>query len=476
MSGKVSEKHPDWLDRSVEWSTMRDCKRGEIAVKAEGETYLPMPSGFRALEDLGPKMYQAYLTRAQFPEILRPTLQGMVGVIHRTEAQITMPKAMESLWERATRDGLPLEAFHRRITSELLLTGRYGVMADAASAEAGGSDLPWLAGYNAESIINWSDERDFYVLEESRHVRSGFRWEMKRFYRKLELVEGRYVVQLYEGDEEDGAAFNPTARGRRPLESIPFVVIGPTELSLTPQDPPLMGVARAALAAYRLDADYRHQLYMTGQETLVIVNSDPPDVVGAGVVLTLQATREDHAPDAKYIGPSGTGIAAHRTAILDERDNAASAGARLFDDQRRAAESGDALRIRYAAQTATLTSVAQTSAQGLEQALRHVAVMMGLNPQDVVVKPNLSFVDSTLTPEQGKALMDMWIGGAISYQTLYENLQKGEIASAERSHEEELDLIEEDRLAEDGFDRDLGTTGANPPSPPPQQIPPNTGG
>jgi hypothetical protein len=33
---------------------------------------------------------------------------------------------------------------------------------------------------------------------------------------------------------------------------------------------PLIGVAQAALAGYRLDADYRHQLYMSGQETFVI--------------------------------------------------------------------------------------------------------------------------------------------------------------------------------------------------------------
>ncbi|MCZ2501132.1 hypothetical protein GN316_31605, partial [Xylophilus sp. Kf1] len=78
-------------------------------------------------------MFEAYQTRAQFSEILAPTIRGMIGVIHRTEAQIDMPPAMEGLWERATADGLPLEALHRRITAELLLTGRYGLLADAAS-------------------------------------------------------------------------------------------------------------------------------------------------------------------------------------------------------------------------------------------------------------------------------------------------------------------------------------------------------
>ncbi|WMT92796.1 hypothetical protein [Pelagibacterium sp. H642] len=74
---------------------------------------------------------------------MAPTVDGMVGVIHRTEAQIEMPDAMQPLWEKATKDGLPLEALHRRITAELLTTGRYSLLADAATE---GSDLPcWPA-------------------------------------------------------------------------------------------------------------------------------------------------------------------------------------------------------------------------------------------------------------------------------------------------------------------------------------------
>lgn len=417
---------------------VRACARGETAVKAAGEDYLPMPSGFRAQPDAGRAMFAAYQKRAQFAEILAPTVRGMIGVIHRTEAQIEMPAAMGGLWERATADGLPLEALHRRITGELLLTGRYALLADAA---AEGSDLPWLAGYTAEALINWSSERDFFVLDESGLERDGFQWKHCKAYRVLRLEDGRYTVETYTNEERDESERQPTARGGALLTSIPLVVMGPRDLSVSPEEPPLIGVARAALAMYRLDADYRHQLFMSGQETLFIINSEAPEAVGAGVVVELKPSGDGVQPDAKYVGPSGTGIAAHRQAILDERDNAASAGARLFDSGKRTAESGDALRIRYAAQTATLTSIAQASAQGLEKALRHIAVMVGANPAEVVVKPNLSFVEAGLSPQDAAALVKIWQDGAISYPTLYENLQRGELASPERDHEEEYDLI-----------------------------------
>lgn len=445
MAGTVDQKHPDWQDFAPAWKEMRDTARGARAVKDEGEAYLPMPSGFRVQDDSGVRMYGAYQTRAQFPEIVAPTIRGMIGVIHRTEAQIQMPDAMVPLWERATSDGLALEAFHRRITSELLLTGRYSVLVDAASV---GSDLPYLAGYSAEALINWSSDRDFFVLDESGLERNGFDWTQVKRHRVLRLVEGRYEVERFGSDNVSAGALSPTGRGGAALDAIPFVVIGPTDLSVSPVEPPLIGVARAALALYRLDADYRHQLYMSGQETLVIVNGEPPAAIGSGAVIVLSSGEDgegnERTPDAKYIGPSGTGIAAHRTAIQDERENAVSAGARIFDSTKKAAESGEALRLRYAAQTATLTSIAQASAQGLEKALRYIAVMIGANPDDVVVKPNLDFLDSTMTAQEAAALMALWQGGAMSKTSLFENLQRGELISPERDFDEEMALIETD--------------------------------
>jgi hypothetical protein len=440
MTDDVSTKHPDYVARVGLWSLLRDTSGGEGDVKAAGEEYLPQPSGFKAQDDGGRALYAAYQKRAQFPEIVHPTIHGMVGVIHRTEAQIEMPAAMEPLWEKATKDGLPLEALHRRITAELLTTGRYALLADAA---AEGSDLPWLAGYSAEALINWADDRSMFVLDESGLVREGFKWEQKQRFRVLEMREGRYTVQTYTGTERvAGEALTPTGRGNAKLSEIPFTVIGARDLSLPPEMPPLMGVARSAIALYQLSADYRWQLFMTGQETLVVINGEAPTAVGAGAVIAIQQGENAGTPDVKYVGPAGTGIGAHRTAIQDERAAAAQAGARLFSSEEKTAESGDALRIRFAAETATLTTIAQSSAQGLERALRHIAVMIGHRPEEVTVKPNLSFVDSSLTPQDAVQLVSLWQSGALSKQTLYENLQRGEIASAERSFEEEEALIE----------------------------------
>ena len=101
----------------------------------------------------------------------------------------------------------------------------------------------------------------------------------------------------------------------------------------------------------------------------------------------------------------------HRTAILDERENAVANGVKLFDSKKEA-ESGEALHLRGAAQQASITTVAKASAACLEKALRYAAQFVGQKPDEITVKPNLEFVEQLLDPQKGVYLMQMWQGGA----------------------------------------------------------------
>lgn len=454
----IETPHPDYDDNLSEWQMMRDTIDGAGAVKSRGAEYLPMPSGFAIQPDQGKDMYGSYKTRAQFPELVAPAIGGMVGVIHQSEFQIEIPDSMIGIWENATKDGLSLEAFHRRVTRELLSTGRYAILAEAP--EDGGD--PYLAGYDAESLINWSPSLDMFVLNESGLVRKEYTWEEKAKYRALLIEDGRYVQRVVlEGIEQEEPVV-PQAKGGKPLTEIPFVVMSARDLDVKPEKPPLIGVSRAALAIFRLDADYRHQLFMSGQETLVIINGDAPEAIGAGVIITLQGD-ENNKPDAKYVGPTGAGIAAHKIAIDDDRKAAAQAGAKLFDTEIRAQESGEARRLRFGAETASLVSIAQASASGIEKALKHIAIMIGANPDEVIVKPPANLLSSTMSPQDATALVKTWQDGAISYTTLYENLQRGQIASVERDADDELKLIDDETFREDA---DPEGAGIVPPQPP----------
>lgn len=452
----ISTRHPEiTTERRYEWRLMRDTYAGQEQVKHAklqtnrsdigltmfaGEVYLPKPSGFSALPDGGRSAYAAYKLRAMLPEYVAPTVAAMVGIVHGREAQIVMPDAMAFLEEDMDGEGTPREVFHQRITRNLLLTGRYGLLADAP--EGGGN--PFLRGYAAEAIINWDD--DFFVLDETHWARDGYTWERVERYRVLRIEDGRYVVSTHDGDGAPISEARPVARGGAPVDMLPFIVATSRDLTPSVETPPLIGVAQAALAAYQLSADYRHQLYMSGQETLVALNGPAPTAVGAGVVHEMRGDMQ-LAPDLKYVSPTCSGINAHRGAIAEQRQAAMEAGARMFQSGA-AQESGEARRMRFASEMANLQSIANMSAALLETGLRQVAAFMGLDPREVVVTPPADLLDRTMTPQEFAALFGVYQQGGMSWQSYYENGQRGGLMSAERTAEEEYALIESEGAGE----------------------------
>jgi hypothetical protein len=52
-----------------------------------------------------------------------------------------------------------------------------------------------------------------------------------------------------------------------------------------------------------------------------------------------------------------------------------------------------------------------------------------------------------MTADDANKMMQLWMNKVISYETLYENMQRGRIASEERTAEEEQELIAEEEAA-----------------------------
>lgn len=442
MSG-VKTLHPAITAiRRAEWQLMRDCMDGEGAIKARGTEYLSMPSGFGSQDDGGRAMYQAYANRAQFPEFLAPSVGAMIGIIHGQEWQVEMPDAMEYLWENCDTSGLPLEAFMRRITRELLVIGSYAVLTDAPRE---GGD-PYLTGYRRDKLINW--DTDWWVLDETTIKRNGFAWEQIERYLVLGIGAGGYSPILLSDTGEAVEEIEVRARGGGKLPRIPFVVGSAMDLSPRIEPPPMIGVARAAKAFYQLSADYRHQLFMSGQETLVAINGDPPLTVGAGVVHEMRGA-EGLAPDLKYVSPTCAGIDAHDHAMMRQREAAMQAGARLFEQTPQGAESGEAKRLRFASESANLTSVAQNSALLLERSLKNAAMIMGLPEDDIVVTPPKDLMDRTMSPQDFAALFGVYERGGMSWDTYFENGQRGGVFSTEITAEDEAKRLNDPNAADE---------------------------
>ena len=441
--GMIKAYHPSLTpERRAEWQLMRDAMDGESAIKKQQTKYLPLPTGFKSASDGGIDLYTHYMCRARFPELLAPSVGAMIGIIHGREIKPEMPAQLEYLWENADGQGLPLEAFHRRITRELLVIGGYSVLTDMPTD---GGD-PWLAGYSRDSLINWDD--DWFLLDETAMVRKGFIWEQVERYRLLNLDGLAYAAQTYGGENDEGEQIEVRGRGGRALDRIPFVVGNAMDLSPRVESPPLIGVANAALAIYRKSADQEQSLYMGANPTLVAINGDAPEAVGAGVVHEMRGA-EGQTPDLKYVEATNSGIKERREEMAADREAAVMAGARLFEQTAQGAESGEAKRLRYASETATLLSVAQNSCLLLERSLKNAAMIMGLPEDDIAVPCPTDLMDRTMSPQDFAALHGVYVNGGMSWETFFANGQKGGIFSDETTAEDEQRLL-------DGITADAG--------------------
>jgi hypothetical protein len=467
------QTHPLYKERFDDWLLMEDCYAGSRRVKDKGQVYLPYTPGQTAdgvsnATDRGYLDYQAYKLRALFHDVVKEAVQSMVGVMHRKEALITLPDRLKDMLDDATPDGESLNSLLRKINEQQLLNARVGLLVEVPDGQTVDKTLPFIATYAARSVINWdtgvSDqgerEIEMVSLDESAwERRQVFNWVFEQKTRVLLSDTGQinagltpaakgYVATVLrdgrilpvEGD------FTTPSIGGRTMDRVPFVFVNANDLVPDPEAPPLLGLANIALALYRADADYRHNLFMSGQDTLVLIGSTDDNAskrTGAGAIIDVPK-----GGDAKYVGVSAAGLEAQAKAIAELRTLADDRGSKLLDFSNGTgkAASGEALKVRIAARTTTLTSIARTGAEGLEECLRMCAEWVGCSQSDVdmvQVEPNLEFSETALDGPALLAFVQAKTAGLpLSWETIHDLMRSNDLTDL--TYEDEVAKIDEE--------------------------------
>jgi hypothetical protein len=441
----LSNVHPDYSRFADGWRTLRDFYAGEAVVKAAGFRYLPATAGMildgiTATTQLGWQNYCAYRDRAVVPDYVREGVEILVGLLHQKDATIELPEQMEYMRAQATSDGEPLAALHRRINVEQLCIGRLGLLTDLPTNPDPLKPEPYIALYAGEAIKNWDcgsttegvNSIDMVVLNESGSVRMNtFEWKDVEKYRVLMLVEedGKVIYKQGLFSDETSLTFDleqmqaPTLRGKV-LDHIPFTFINTKDLLPRPDEPPLAGLASVCKTIYQGEADYRQNLFMQGQDTLVVIGGirnatgipGEPEALRVGAGTRIDC---DTGGDAKYIGVTNQGLSEQRTALENDRKRAQIKAGELVQSAGSQQESGVALSTRFTAQTATLNHIALSGAAGLELALKNIAMWIGADPGKVKVTPNLEFIDFGL---DGQNFVDIMTARSMGFPISIESL------------------------------------------------------
>jgi len=467
----INSKHPKYSEFDQDWVLCRDSYQGERIVKSKGTTYLSPTAGHRAdgmlsslslnTNSIGFQAYEAYKEKAVFHDFMKTAVETYMGIMWSKPPVIELPKQLEAMFENATIQNENLFQLLRRINEQQLITGRVGLLLDLPTTPQPFGTIPYIALYEAENILNWDDGQrnevaqdslNLVVLDESEYQRNAdFNWEWKNKYRTLVYGEvfanekrgtAAYSVGVFEDVNamfDENSLKTPLIAGKT-LDKIPFTFINSKDIVASPDSPPLVGLARLGLTIYRGEADYRQSLHLQGQDTLVVIGSSKDEAVrvGAGAALVLPA-----GGDAKFIGVNSAGLTEQRESLDNDKTVASNKAGQLIDTRSKQKESGVALTKRISAQTATLTQIALAGAGGLEKILRFAAEWVGANPDDVVVTPNLDFVDDKIAAKELVEYMTAKsLGAPISKRTIHLNMQNKGLT--ELNYEEELAAIEEE--------------------------------
>ena len=417
----VNSTHVNYDKFLNQWTRCRDVVDGSDAVKGKGETYLP-----KLLEQSSDE-YEAYKTRALFFSVSGSSLAGLVGTMTRRPPVITKGDDAEAYFKDTSLSGVSFNELFTMTSHEVLKTGRFGILIDWP--EAGGR--AYLSTYITERILNWTVSDDgtmltSVVLEERIMVQD----EQDKFviteesrYRYLYLNDnGKYTVELYDNDAElIKGPFNPVVRGE-PINIIPFYSITPFGLSIEPIKPPILDIVDVNLSQYLSSADLEHGRHFTALPTAVVSGEDSDTSLKIGSTTAWVLPSKD--AKAYYMEFLGEGLKSLENAIKEKTSQMAQFSARLMDTSSRGSEAADTVRLRHAADSATMVSVATAIENGFNLIYGYIKEFERLD--EILIQLHKDFLDTKLSATDIKELTESLIKGGIDQETFIYLLNRGE--------------------------------------------------
>lgn len=450
----VKTKHLQFEEMVSEWEKCSDFMTSEKAVKSrdQGKTYLPV------LTDQEWDEYKAYRDRTPVIMFSQRANRAMSGMIGRKEAVIKgVDGKVEYLKDDIDSDGNSINAYISKLLGHFLQSGRGATLVDLPVANSKltvkqAEELgirPRFYFYDEMSILNWRTERIsnkdvlvLVVLLEStiKMGQDNFTWEVKDQYRVLELRDGIYVVSLY---DEDGVLVPeseqiPKMNGQF-LKEIPIVFHGGVDV----QQPPLNAIVDINLHHYQLSADEMHGLRMAALPTPYFFGEDPKsDDFPTHTGPTRCIGSEDVNAKTGFREFSGAGLGAVAAKLKQFAEDIAMLSVQMATEQINKSATGSS--IDYGNSTATLSGVSAVISAEMTKIMKVAVKWAGGNPDEVEVILNMDFMPQGMDANMLAQLLKTYLSGAITYETFYNNLAKGEITDPHKDPEDEKREIDED--------------------------------
>lgn len=448
----VDTQHREYTNNLIRWAVGRDCVKGQDAIKAKKETYLPKPNAADTSTE-NSKRYEQYLQRATYVNFTGRTSNSLNGAIFRKDLVLELPNQIDYMETDTDGGGLTIEQLSKMLCRDALEVGRIGILVDYpavsenATLETTRDIKARLAQYPTETIINWKTEKkngktylaQVVLCEQIEVELDQFATETAKQYRVLSLKGGVYYQDIY-NEELDliDPDIMPRMSDGNPWSEIPFVFIGAEENNSDVDCAPLYDLAQVNIGHYRNSADYEEGVFIHGQGTLSVSSEMSNDQFKAanpdGIMVGARA--------GHFLGPNGSmdllqmeANSAAREAMLDKQDQMIAIGARLITSKS-SNETAEAARISASSETSILSTIVDNVSSGVTQALKFTCRFMGADEESVEFQLNKEFFDKTLDPQMVMALIQLADRGDIAKTDIRHELRKADFFKEGRTDEE----------------------------------------
>lgn len=314
-----------------------------------------------------------------------------------------------------------------------------GVKTKAAEKAAG--IRPYLTSYPATHILGWRTEQ----------VRGGVKLTQLRLLESVEEADGAYATKFveqvrvltpgswatYRLDPKNPENWYENESGTTSLDFVPFVFFYGQRKSFGVGLSPLLDLAYQNVEHWQSASDQQTVLHVARVPVLFGKGlGDTEITIGAS-----SATISDNADaELMYVEHTGAAIASGRDALLDLEDRMRSTGAELIS-QKPAYTTATQVSSEAEASKSVLQQIVEVFEESLELCLNYMAAWVG-EQQTAEVELYKDYSAATDTDPQSLATAKD--AGVISGQTMFEELQRRDVISSDKTWCEEQNRMQAD--------------------------------
>ena len=427
-------KKTEQLDAvSGDWPMLQALVGGTGAMRKAGKEFLPQWPG----ED--DQSYKERLAVAVLHPAFKRTCFVMGAKPFSRPMNVTAPDAVSALFEDVDNQGTPLSAYAAGLMFSCLSMGMTGVLVEYPKAngirtkqeEQQAGVRPYFATYQAQSILGWRADRNGLTmlrLMESVEEQDGL-YGTQTVEQVRVLKRGKWEIWRPGATKDDEWVLHD--KGVTTISRIPFVFFYGNRLAFGVGQSPLLDLAFQNVEHWQSASDQQTILHVARVPILFAKGfGDATITIGASKA----ASTENTDADLTFVEHTGASIESGRNALLDLEDRMRATGAELISVKASSNITATQINSEDDGNKSTLQAITEAFEESLEAALNLIAEWLGVE-QTAEVELYKDF--SIATDSDPETLNTARDAGVISRETHFEELQRRDIVSPDRSWEDE---------------------------------------